>query len=225
MEIRKCVKTDSDYPKRLREYSQSPECLYYMGDISLCNTDICCVIGKRDASSGALELATRVGRQLASKGVTILNGMARGCDTSVLKGALDGNGKVICVMPCGLDTPYPSSNRRLYENIVSGGGCVISEYPVGVSPMKHYFLKRDLIQAMLADKLIVVDCDENGGTFYTAKNAIKYGKIVGCCKFSGMGPGNMVFLKSQDVVPITSIKDLGLFTDMQGYEQLTFCFA
>lgn len=222
MNIRKCVKKDSDYPKRLREYSQSPECLYYMGDISLCNADICCVIGKRDASSGALELATRVGRQLASKRVTILNGMARGCDTSVLKGALVGNGKVICVMPCGLDTPYPSSNRRLFENIVSGGGCVISEYPAGVSPMKHYFLKRDLIQAMLADKLIVVDCDENGGTFYTAKNAIKYGKIVGCCKFSEMGTGNNVFLMSGKVTPISNLNDLDSFINMSEFVQLSF---
>lgn len=83
------------------------------------------VIGKRDASARYLEIARRIGRILAQKGITVLNGLALGIDTAALEGAVELNGKAIAVMPGGLDEIYPKKNQELAERILKNGGCLI----------------------------------------------------------------------------------------------------
>lgn len=179
-EINSCTKTDACYPKQLSAVSSAPETLYYMGDISLCDSEVIAVIGKRDADERYLKIAERIGSIVAQEGYTVLNGLAIGCDTKALEGATAEGGKVIAVMPGGLDDIYPKSNRILAEKILECGGCLLSEYPCGVRPQKFTFVQRDRIQAMLAHKVLVIEAEKNGGTMYTATFARKLQKPLGC---------------------------------------------
>ena len=122
---------------------------------------------------------------LAKKGCTVLNGLAIGCDAKALEGAVAAKGKAVAVMPGGLDEIYPKSNQKLAEQIVAQGGCLISEYPSGTKPQRYMFVQRDRIQAMLSNKVLIVDANKDGGTMHTAEYAVKYERPLGCFMETG----------------------------------------
>lgn len=179
-EIKSCHKNDECYPNALRYIKTAPDILYYIGDITACENVVIAVVGKRDATDRYLRIAKMIGEVLAKKGFTILNGLAIGVDTYALEGALEANGKVIAVMPGGLDEVYPKSNQKLAERIVENGGCLVSEYPNGTRPQKHTFVQRDRIQAMISNKVFIVDAEKDGGTMHTADYALKFDRPLGC---------------------------------------------
>lgn len=179
-EIKSCKKDDVCYPKHMRELAYAPEVLYYVGDIAACENVVIAVIGKRDAQERYLKIAHKVGELLAKEGCTVLNGLALGCDAHALEGAVAANGKVVAVMPGGLDEIYPKSNQKLAKKIVESGGCLISEYPSGTKPQRYTFVQRDRIQAMLSNKVFVVDSEKESGTMHTAEYAVKLAKPLGC---------------------------------------------
>ena len=179
-EIKSCKKNDIFYPRHMRDLESAPEVLYYVGDITACENTVIAVIGKRNSQERYLKIAKKIGELLAKEGYTVLNGLAIGCDACALQGAITVNGKAIGVMPCGLDKIYPKSNQMLAEEIIQKGGCLISEYPSGTKPQKYTFVQRDRIQAMLSDKILVVDSEKEGGTMHTAEYALKLAKPLGC---------------------------------------------
>jgi DNA processing protein len=223
-EIKSCKKTDDQYPKDLKKHVESPETLYYVGDLSVCNRSAVAVIGKRNAKERSFQISYRIGSVLAKNNYSVLNGIAIGCDTYALEGALSNRGKVVAVFPCGLDEIYPKSNRALADTILKNGGCLISEYPCGTRPQKYMFLQRDRIQAMLADKVLVVDAEENGGTMYTAKYASKIKKPLGCFveRDETLTPkGNRFLVEKGDACAIYDTKELLSFLEQQEGEQMT----
>ncbi len=121
-EIKSCQKNDECYPKTLRDIKTAPDILYYIGDISACENVVIAVVGKRDATERYLKIAKMVGGVLANKGFTVLNGLAIGVDAYASEGAVEAKGKVVAVMPGGLDEVYPKSNQKLAERIVENGG-------------------------------------------------------------------------------------------------------
>lgn len=179
-EVKSCKKNDSCYPKHLRDLASAPEKLYYVGDIAVCENVVIAVIGKRDAQERYLHIARKIGELLAKEGCTVLNGLAIGCDAYALEGAIAARGKAVAVMPGGLDEIYPKSNKKLAEKIIENGGCLISEYPNGTKPQKYTFVQRDRIQAMLSNKVFVVDSEKESGTMHTAEYAYKLAKPLGC---------------------------------------------
>ena len=80
----------NEYPDFLKEkfseFNDSPDCLYYLGDLSLLQQNVVAVIGKREASEKELQKAFDYGKEKAAQGNVILNGLAIGCDTYAVKG-------------------------------------------------------------------------------------------------------------------------------------------
>ena len=118
MEIKRLTKEELQAFARLK--GCKIENLYYRGDISLLQKPekIIALIGRRNADADVLRNANRCGKILAESGAVTLNGLAVGCDTAGLEGALAYGGKCIVVMPCGLDYIYPKCNDSLVENIL-----------------------------------------------------------------------------------------------------------
>ena len=224
-EIKSCKKTDDSYPKALRMLKSAPDILYYVGDISiLAESTVVAVVGKRDSSERYLRIAHKIGGKLAENGVTVLNGLALGCDAQALEGAVEAKGKTVAVMPGGLDEIYPRSNKKLAEQIVAGGGCLISEYPSGTKPQRYTFVQRDRIQAMLSSKVFIVDASKDGGTMHTAEYALKYQKPLGCFmeEAGEISPsGNRLLIESHQACGISDTKDLLAFVGQPEYEQMS----
>src|SRR5579862_6257174 len=125
---------DPEYPSNLRQIPDPPPFLYVRGPL-LANDNRCiAIVGARAASDAGRHMARRLARELAAKGLTVVSGLARGIDSEAHIGALEGNGRTIAVMGCGIDVIYPGENRKLAESIVESGGALVTELPVGTPP-------------------------------------------------------------------------------------------
>ena len=178
-EILSCKKGDALFPKRFAERKGLPERFYYKGDISFLNDfRSVAVIGSRNASKEAMLWAYASGQYAAMEGYAVVNGLAVGCDTAALRGALSKGGRCVAVLPCGLDRIVPAVNDMLAEEILENGGCLISEYEAGTEAEKYRFVQRDRLQSGLSEAVLLVFAEEDSGSLKTAEFARKQGVKV-----------------------------------------------
>ncbi|HHW30440.1 MAG TPA: DNA-protecting protein DprA [Clostridiaceae bacterium] len=167
---------DKSYPDILYNMYDPPLILYSKGCINL-NEMAVAIVGARKATSYGLKTAEKFAFELASYGITVISGMARGIDSQAHIGALKAGGKTIAVLGCGLDIVYPPENRQLMENIINNGA-VVSEYPPGTQPLPYNFPARNRIISGLSHGVVVVEAASKSGSLITADFALEQGKEV-----------------------------------------------
>ncbi len=203
----------------------APDYLYYRGDISLLKENVVAVIGSREISEWGKAVTKNISRALCRRGKTVLNGLALGCDAVALKEALECGGKAVAVMPCGLDEVYPKTNRKLAEELLEKGGCLVSEYPAGVRPRKENFVARDRLQAMFSGLVIVVESRQGSGTWHTVEYAKRYQKMVACYigKNTKADDGNEILVRDNKAYALkdNAGMDYILEASQNRYEQMT----
>ncbi len=156
-DILTCEKGSSLFPKHFVERKGLPERFFYKGDISFLNDlRAVAIIGSRNAPKEAILSAYASGQYAAMEGFAVVNGLAIGCDTAALRGALSEGGRCVAVLPCGLDMVVPSVNENLAEEILEKSGCLISEYAPGTEAEKYRFVQRDRLQSGLSEAVLVV---------------------------------------------------------------------
>lgn len=200
-----CTIEDKCYPNALKELSDRPVVLYYKGEIGILNAyKNIAVIGSRNCSFKGRELAFKTGRLLAGDGMVVVNGLALGCDTEALRGALDILGKCVAIMPCGLDNIQPKSNRGLAQKIIDAGGCILSEYSVGTSLAKYQYVERDRLQSGVSQGIVIVEAEKQSGTMHTAEFAARQRRRLACYyhKLLEMSSGNKYLADSGKAVSI-----------------------
>lgn len=169
------------YPWRMRSIAKAPDCLYYMGDIDILNQNhSIAVIGSRRVSQNGMALAYQVGYALGRRGINVVNGLALGCDTHALHGALAAGGKCVAVMPCGLEQIVPASNLSLAKRLLSNGGCLVSEYPPLAPAQRYQYVARDRLQSGISDGVLVIEASRDSGTMHTVRYAIRQGRHLAC---------------------------------------------
>jgi DNA processing protein len=169
---------DANYPDKLRYISEPPKRLYCIGDVSLLTHEPSVgVVGARRATSYGKWAATTIGRRLAEHEICVVSGMAEGVDTAAHVGALEGNGKTIAVLGCGIDICFPRSNIKLKREIEEKG-LVVSEYPSGTPGAKFTFPKRNRIISALSTAVVVVEAGIASGSLITAEFAADQGRDV-----------------------------------------------
>jgi DNA processing protein len=136
------------------------------------------VIGTRRCTPYGLALARALGAGLATAGVTVVSGLARGVDGAAHAGTLEAGGRGVAVLGCGIDRWYPAEHRRLGEQLVATGGAVVSEYPPGRPPEPWRFPVRNRLIAAWSDAVVVVEAGETGGALITARLALELGRDV-----------------------------------------------
>src|SRR5579875_1005988 len=170
--------SDADYPVNLREIADPPPALFVQGELVAGEKEFVAVVGARAASEAGRRMARRLGLELAAKGFIVVSGLARGIDSEAHQGALDAGGRTIAVLGCGIDVVYPAENRSLAEAIVSGGGALISELPVGTPPIAENFPSRNRILSGLSLGVVVVEAAERSGSLITARTALEQNRQV-----------------------------------------------
>jgi DNA processing protein len=152
--------------------------LFTLGDPSAIGPVRAAIVGTRRCTRYGVDLAYELGALLATNGVTVVSGLAKGIDAAAHTGALDASGAApVAVVGSGLDCPYPAQNRALWGR-VANAGLVCGEAPIGASPERWRFPARNRIIAGLAQIVIVVESHVSGGSLYTAAQAIERGRPV-----------------------------------------------
>ncbi len=91
---------DENYPSSLKAIYDPPPILYVKGNLLPADSHAISVVGTRNATTYGIKVAEQLSSQLASRGITIVSGMAYGIDTSAHNGALNAKGRTIAVMSC-----------------------------------------------------------------------------------------------------------------------------
>jgi DNA processing protein len=168
---------DIRYPSGLKHIHDAPIVLYIKGNISENDKYAVSIVGSRRATGYGVQVAEKIAYKLASYGLTVVSGMARGIDAASHKGALKAGGRTIGVLGCGVDIPYPPSNKALMKMIESSGA-VISEFPLGTPPNKENFPRRNRIVSALSLGVVVIEATLDSGSFITVGYALEQGKEV-----------------------------------------------
>jgi DNA processing protein len=169
---------EEDYPGQLREIFDPPPVLWVLGNVKLLSRPSIAIVGTRQPTPYGTGMAEILARDLASRKMVILSGMARGIDTAAHRGALAGGGSTVAVWGTGVDVIYPKENKSLAENILVTGGAIVSEYRLGTFPAPQNFPRRNRILSGISIGVLVVEAGENSGTRVTARCALEQDRDV-----------------------------------------------
>jgi DNA processing protein len=173
------VLDDGSYPALLREIADPPITLYVRGSWAACLEAPCVgVVGSRRCSTYGQNVAVALARELASRGVTIISGLARGIDAAAHRGALEAGGRTVAVLGTGIDEVYPRDHRKLADEILEKGGALVTQFPLGTPPVAENFPYRNRIISGLSLGVVVVEAAENSGSLITARLAMEQNREV-----------------------------------------------
>ncbi len=175
--IRVITFLDKDYPENLKTIYDPPVVLYVKGNILPDDKLAVAIVGSRLASFYGIQTAEKLGFELASHGITIISGLARGIDSSSHKGALKAKGRTLAILGSGLANIYPEENIKLAEKI-SESGAVISEFPMETIPDRGNFPKRNRVISGLSLGVVCVEAAEKSGALITCDCALEQGREV-----------------------------------------------
>lgn len=168
---------DTAYPEVLRNGHRPPARLYGIGDASVLCEGLA-VVGARRATPYGIGCAKRFARTAAERGVIIISGGARGCDSVAHEAALAAGTPTVVVLGGGCDDVYPVENTGLFQRVIDAGGVVVSEQTWNYHPLPRCFRERNRIIAGLARATLIVEAGLPSGTFSTADEAIAAGRDV-----------------------------------------------
>jgi DNA processing protein len=178
LNARLVVESDPCYPAGLHEMPDAPLVLMARGELLPEDKFSIAIVGSRRASEYGLSLAHRFSKELVSRGLTVISGGARGVDTRAHRGALDGNGRTVAFIGCGLDHNYPAENRQLFDRIADGGGAVVSEFSLGTRPEPWRFPARNRLISGMSLGVLVIESPFDSGSLITARQAGEQGREV-----------------------------------------------
>lgn len=178
--------SDPNYPKLLKEIYDPPLLLMMKGDPSYLSGPCVAMVGARRATSHGREVAFEIAKELASRGIVVVSGMAFGIDASSHRGALQA-GSTAAVWGSGVDECYPAALFELSLKI-SSSGCIVSEFPLRMETFPANFPQRNRIISGLSHAVVVVEAAKKSGSLITARYALEQGREV----FAVPGPARGV---------------------------------
>lgn len=168
---------DDGYPLALGEIYDPPLVLFCRGQLHERDRYAVAIVGTRRATPYGLRIAEKLGRELASRGITVVSGMAAGVDAAAHRGALEAGGRTIAVLGCGVNVVYPRENAELMQEIVDRG-CVLSQFAMDAPPSKTHFPVRNRIISGMTQGTVVVQAPARSGALITAHTATEQGREV-----------------------------------------------
>ncbi len=168
---------DPRYSALLGCTTDPPPVLWARGDASCLSLRTVAIVGSRAATPYALDVAGRLAGELASRGVAVASGLARGVDSAAHRGALRAGGRTIAVLGSGLDRVYPPEHATLSDTIAETG-LVVAELGPGALPLPEHFPLRNRIISGISLAVVVVEASEKSGSLITARCAMEQGRDV-----------------------------------------------
>lgn len=165
------------YPPLLTVISDPPPVLWVRGQVASFDPPAIAIVGSRAGSPYALSVAEKLAGDLASRGLVVVSGLARGVDSAAHRGALAAGGSTVAVLGCGADVVYPAEHRDLARDMAVRGA-LVSELAPGTRPHARFFPLRNRIISALARAVVVIEAGEKSGSLITARTALEQGRDV-----------------------------------------------
>lgn len=197
--------TDYRYPLALKQLVDAPLFLYAKGDAGLLSCPTLAIVGSRKASWQGEQKAGEIAGELASLGLAVVSGMARGIDQSAHRGALASHGKTIAVLGTGINVVYPREHKALYQEIAEYG-LLISEFPPFAKPLAQNFPVRNRLITGISEGVLIVEAALKSGSLITARLALEQNKNVYVCRPFGENhsPGGQKLLE-EGALPVDDV--------------------
>lgn len=113
--------SEPEYPPALLQIYDPPVLLNVRGDASILNAPSLAIVRTRRPTVYGTQMAERMGRDLAKRGLTIVEPIGRGVDAIAHRGTTAVGGRAIGVSGTGIDVCYPKENKKLYEKVLELG--------------------------------------------------------------------------------------------------------
>jgi len=160
---RLCFLETPEYPPLLALLDDAPPVIAILGRLEAVTAQCVALVGGRNASANGQRMAEGLAEALASAGVTVVSGLARGVDGAAHRGALRA-GRTVAAIAGGLDVPYPPEHADLQRQIAEAGA-VIAEAPLGTTPQARHFPRGNRIIAGLSLGVVVVEAAPRSGSW------------------------------------------------------------
>jgi DNA processing protein len=212
--------TSQEFPQALFLLADCPLCLYLRGTF-LQSQPALAIIGTRAATEWGKESARIFAKHLASQGVLVISGLARGIDTHAHKAAL-AYGNTLAVIGSGFSHLYPKENTQLAEEIIDQGGGLISEFTCNTPPTKSTFPKRNRIISILSSALLLIEAPVKSGAMITMNLGKKQKKPLFCLPGRALHPtyaGNHHLIKTDTARLVDTPEELLSFFKIEEKKQ------
>ena len=167
-----------DYPAPLQELGPArPPLLWIKGNYTENDRLSVAVVGSRRCTHYGRKQSARLSTDLATRGYTVISGLARGIDGEAHRAAVRTGGRTLAVLGCGLATIYPEEHMELAMK-VSSQGALISELPMKTPVRAGNFPPRNRLLSGLSLGVLVIEAAKRSGTLITARWAGEQGKPV-----------------------------------------------
>lgn len=167
---------DAEYPKLLATTKDDPFLLWVRGELAPFPEKSVAIIGTREPTPHGEIIAKRITQFFVEQKWSVVSGLAIGCDALAHRAAMEAGGHTVAVLAHGLQTIAPTQHHRLAEEILEKGGALVSQYPIGRQPIPQQFVQRDKTQAGMAQGVVMVQSDLQGGSLHASRAAIEYGR-------------------------------------------------
>lgn len=212
--MEKYVLKRNRFPKNLQEIPSPPKELYIMGELPDENKIHLAVVGTRKYSDYGKNACESIISGLAkySKNFVIVSGLAIGIDSIAHRSAIKNGLQTIAIPGSGLDNSvlYPSSNKKLAEEIINSNGCLISELEWKIKAALHTFPSRNRIIAGISQATLVIEAPEKSGALITSEYAVEFNRDVFAVPghiFSENSKGTNKLIK-RGAFPVTCAEDI-----------------
>ncbi|MBU1160089.1 DNA-processing protein DprA [Patescibacteria group bacterium] len=168
------------FPLLLKEIHSPPKELYIIGKLPPEDKIYLAVVGSRKFTTYGKEACEKIISGLKGFNFVIVSGLALGIDSIAHRAAIINNLPTIAIPGSGLDEKvlHPHSHKKLAEEIVKTGGCLLSEFEPEMPAGLHTFPIRNRIIAGISHGVLVIEAAERSGTLITANFALEFNRDV-----------------------------------------------
>ncbi|MEC6898845.1 DNA-processing protein DprA [Photobacterium piscicola] len=166
------------FPQQLKNIPEPPMWLFVEGNYMTLYQPSVAIIGSRKATEDGLWLTKFIVAAIANQGLTSVSGLAEGIDQKAHIESIRFNVPTIAVLGTGIENNYPRGSENLRMQIVANGGAIVTEYLINQSYSAYNFVRRNRIQASLAQITIPVEWKIKSGTAHTVNFTKDYDRFL-----------------------------------------------
>ncbi|NMB20427.1 MAG: DNA-protecting protein DprA [Firmicutes bacterium] len=163
---------DSSYPDYLKGLAVPPPVLYVRGKMP--TQPGIAVVGTRRPSRVGIAQARQFSSYLASQGIPVVSGLARGIDFASHDEVVKAGGVTVAVLGSNLADLYPPEHRLL-ANRITEKGALITEFSSCCPTVPGNFPRRNRIIAACSQGVLVVQAGRTSGALHTVDWALELG--------------------------------------------------